>query len=334
MKTSIWRSASALALMATCALAQLNPPHPLPSELRGDLDPGETPQGAEDLRQSRDDAYGRALTSAQHDEILSWRTESPSWWMAPQRAALAHTRNDEIAALIRDTPAESLKSTFDAADVTFGLEIDAQSLDAIALDPGASNSVVVTVEVAKRPDLFPLVGPILDFAVDYWEAEQEDQSSPYFNEIVKHSIDCRPAVLQGELDCEGYSKAELLAVREELFETFDRELTELANEGGLALESELLVVSDAYMGANSALYDESAHRQFLAGVRSSTRAIEEAAANAIIAGVPDLLRAGLLELLVETHRETTISRAFLTATGAAAHLDAARSILGELEGGL
>ncbi len=330
MKNSIWVLTSALPLLAAGAAAQVNPPHQPPSEIKGDLEPGETPQSAEDLRRSRDLAYGRNLTVTQHEEILSWRTESPSWWTAPERAAIAHARNDGIAALIRDTPEESLKDVFDASDVTFGLEMHDESL-AWSDSPAKRNTAVVTVEVAKRPDLFPLVTPILDFATEYWDAEEKEKAA-YFAQILEHALKCEVAVVAEEVGCGQYLDTELLAARTQLEETFDRELTVLANEGSLAIEVEVLAVREAYLGPNSALYDESAHRQFLGGIETGTRAAEEATANAILAGVPDLLRTGLLELIVELHRSTTISRAYLTETGAAAFLDATQSVL-ELEGG-
>jgi len=326
VRRKTWALASASLLLAVGALGQeINPPHDLPPEIRGDFGANDTPQSATDLRRSRDLAYGRTLTAPQHDEILSWRTESPSWWLAPERAAIADARNSELEALIRDTPEGVLKQSFDQADVTFGIRMiteDSTSFGSGEPSP-PTETITVVVEVDKRPDLFPLSEVLLDFAMEYVAAENADKKG-LFAQILHRALACDGAG-GAESGCGLYDSSELLTLQTELEDAFDRELLTLAEERGAIFATRVHPIRETYAGDNSSLLTQSILQQMFDQASAETRHAAETAASRLIAEVPDLLRDGLLDLVTERHRSSTITRVYLTESGAAAFLESLRN---------
>ena len=165
---------SLLAAGASGGEAGAGPPPPgyppLPPELQGDLPAGALPQGPEDLARTREALYGRELSPAQHDEILSWRTHDLGWWMDDARRAGARAKLEALDRLF-----DSLNDEGEFADAVgespdlFGLEVALEWDFSGAGDKGQPPPPVlrqakVTYDARKRPDLFDFYELIHGFA--------------------------------------------------------------------------------------------------------------------------------------------------------------------------
>ncbi|MEM7051054.1 MAG: hypothetical protein AAF604_15395 [Acidobacteriota bacterium] len=307
MKTSVLAAALLLSVLSASASGQLDSDYEIPEDLRGDSSPSEPPQSEDDLRRTRDALYGRSLTDWQHEEVRSWRTENPEWWLGSERGTVALAREQEIAALVRETRVEDLASALDGAEIAYGLTVEhIQPVDGGSL----LTSVVISADVAKRPDLFPLSGAIIRFADAYLEADDAERKG-YFARLIEPSRD-------------GLSGPELMSLQAELELVLERELEDHAAAFRGAVEVPIVALRADFLGERSVLLDEDSWLQSLSAARRATTDIDDAAARAIVDSLGEPLRSGLLEFLVKWHHSSRVSRVYLTDVGAAQFLEIAR----------
>ncbi len=182
-------SAFAVAGLTTSA-EDASPPSTFPPELltgpvEGLMPPDMEPQSRADLERTRSEAYGQALTTAQQEQIDSWRTNSVAWWRDHDRMERAHNLRadlaDQLATLSGSLSAEAARSAFLAHPDTFGARIT-PIVEGTGFggddDVGTpAKGFQVEVKAHMRPDFFALDVAVADLSSVLLDMQATDQAS-------------------------------------------------------------------------------------------------------------------------------------------------------------
>ena len=159
------RILSTLAALACCLSlvheghAEKAPSSEYPSMVRGDLG-SDVPQGAEDLRRTREATYG-PLSEAQHARIHGWRTSDFTWWLSSERLQERADADQRIAAHYATASDEvAFVAAVNNDPHLFGVDAEVVYKPSIGIadfnTPPEIKGVNVTLEAVKRPDLILL----------------------------------------------------------------------------------------------------------------------------------------------------------------------------------
>lgn len=181
------------------ALAQPPVPPSLESGTVAGQPSGAIYQDASDLERTRNEVYGQLLSTTQHDEIASWRVESPDWWLDSARVDRALAVRASIAETLAqmqepDTVAEADQALRDAHHLFgFRVELVVDSSNGGSEGNGTRPTTVeeytISYSAAERPDLFLLHEALASVMTSYQSMLRSNGPAAYtlFHRIFPHA---------------------------------------------------------------------------------------------------------------------------------------------------